>query len=405
MAHNIFLILLILSALTFLFALVVAVTTRRSKLSGYGEIAKDVERLSRMLLQSETFRDGNDLVVKGNHGTWPVLVRFSSSEESSSGLSITVHAPANFQMMVAPVSAPKSETGTRVRTGDGLFDFKFSATSEQPMVARMFVAAAGTVQLIKKLCWASFTSLRIGPGELELLVRPCNIADVFDYVQQHLATMEKLAEELRAMPGADAIRIVPFRKPGNRMLKPAIALALAVAFLLAWQLSAAPSQGGQVYASQPGATEGVMPSDAANILYLKGWRLAQDSDFDANEMGWLRTQGANPGATLHGDFSGSNNGHDTAYILVGDDGMKRVVVVSEGRLVYDRRYRQVFAAARVPAADINAIQWRDPLPSKPDGDGLLIVTKPGDPTANLILAFKDGSLMLGAPANYQKLAF
>ncbi len=399
--HNIF---LVLSAVLFLSALLIAASARRSKLSGYGEIAKDVERLSRMLLQSQTFRDGSDLVIKGNHGQWPVLVRFSSGE-GASGLSITVHAPANFQMLVAHVSAPRPETGTRVRTGDGLFDFKFSATSDQPMVARMFVSAAGTVQLIKKLCWASFTSLRIGPGELEVLVRPCNIADIFDYVQQHLATMEKLAEELRAMPGADAVRIVPFRKPGNRMLKPAIAMALAIAFLEAWHLSAANPAQGQVFASQPGATEDVLPSDAASIIYLKGWRVAQDSDFDANEMTWLRAQGAAPGATLHGDFAGRSNGRDTAYILTGNDGMKRVVVLSEGKLVYDRRYRQIFAAARIPAGDLNAIEWRDPMPAKPDGDGLLIVTKPGDPTANLILAFKDGSLMLGAPVNYQKLQF
>jgi len=399
--HNIF---LVLSAATFLFALVIAVSTRRSRFSGYGEIVKDVERLSRTLLQSETFRDGTDLVVRGNHGRWPVLVRFSSAEESSA-LSITLHAPANFQMLVAPVSAPKPETGARIRTADGLFDFKFSTTSEQPVVARMFVAGAGTLQLIKKLCWASFTSLRIGPGELELLVRPCNIANVFDYVQQHLATMEKLAESLRAMPGADAIRILPFRKPGNRMLKAAVALALSIALLEASHLSAAGPGQEQVFASQTLAHEGVLPSDAANILYLKGWRLAQEADFDANEVGWLRAQGAATGATLPSDFSGKNNGHDTAYILVNDEGMKRVVVLSEGRLIYDRRYRQILAAARVPASDLNAIEWRAPLPAKPDGDGLLIVTKPEDPTANLILTFKEGSLMLGAPVNYQKVAF
>jgi hypothetical protein len=397
--HNIF---LVLSAVTFLLALVIAVSMRRSRFSGYGEIVKDVDRLSRTLLQSETFRDGADLVIRGNHGRWPVLVRFSSAEESSA-LSITLHAPANFQMLVAPVSARKPETGTRIRTVDGLFDFKFCTTSEQPMVARMFVAGAGTVQLIKKLCWASFTSLRIGPGELELLVRPCNIANVFDYVQQHLATMEKLAESLRAMPGADTIRIVPFRKPGSRMLKAAVAMALSIALLEASHLSASGPGQEQVFASQPPAHEGVLPSDAANILYLKGWRLAQEADFDANEMGGC-AQGAASGATLHGSFTG-NTTHDVAYILASDEGMKRIVVLSEGRLVYDRRYRQILAAARVPAADLNAIEWRDPLLSKPDGDGLLIVTKPGDSTANLILAFKDGSLMLGAPMNYQKLAF
>ena len=104
-------------------------------------------------------------------------------------------------------------------------------------------------------------------------------------------------------------------------------------------------------------------------------------------------------------FSARNNGRDTAYVLVNDEGMKRIVVLSEGRLVYDQRYRKILAAARVPAADLNAIEWRDPLPAKPDGDGLLIVTKPEDPTANLILTFKEGSLMLGTPVNYQKLAF
>lgn len=402
MAHNIF---LLLSAATFLFALVIAVSARRSRFSGYGEIAKDVERLSRTLLQSETIRDGNHLVVRGNHGQWPVLVRFSSAEEESSAMSIILQAPANFQMLVAPVSAPKPETGTTMRTSDGLFDFKFRTTSENPMVARMFLAGAGTVQLIKKLCWASFTSLRIGRGELELLVRPCNIAHVFDFVQQQLDTMEKLAEHLRAMPGADAIRIVPFRKPGNRMLKPAVALALSIAMLEASHLSAADPAQERVFASQSAMHEGVLPSDAANILYLKGWRLAQEADFDSNEMGWLRGQRATPGATLPGDFSGKNNGRDTAYILVSDEGMKRIVVLSEGRLIYDRRYRQILAAARVPAADLNAIEWREPLPAKPDGDGLLIVTKTGDPSANLILSFKDGNLMLGAPINYQKLNF
>ena len=117
-----------------------------------------------------------------------------------------------------------------------------------------------------------------------------------------------------------------------------------------------------VLASQAVVDKEVLPSDAASILYLRGWRLAQESDFDSNELGWLRAQGATPGGTVHGDFSGKNNGRDAAYILIGDQGIMRVVLLSQGKLVYDQRYQQILAAIRVPASNLNAIEWRDPLP-------------------------------------------
>ena len=395
--------LLLLSLLAFLFALVMAVSARRSRFLGYGEIAKDVERLARVL-QAEIFRDGPDLVVRGNYSRLPVLVRFSLAKDSS-GLSITLQAPANFQMFVTPVSASQREPGARVRTADGIFDFKFITTSEQPMLARMFVSNAATLQLIKKLCWASFTSLRIDFGKLEYLVRPFQVAHVFDYVQHHLAAMEKMAENLGAMPGAETIQIVPYRKTGNRLLKPAIALGLFIALLEAGRISGVGAAQEPVLASQAVVGQGVLPSDAAGILYLRGWRLAQESDFDSNERGWLRAQGATPGGTVHGDFSGKNNGRDVAYILIGDQGIMRVVLLSQGRLVYDQQYRQILAAIRVPASNLNAIEWRAPLPGKPDGDGLLIITKSDNPGSSLIFTLRDGSLMLSSPTNYQKVAF
>lgn len=392
---------LILSLLVFFVALATGVYMRRSKFFGYEGIARDVERLAR-LLGAEIFRDGSDLVVRGNYAKLPVLVRFSLATDSS-GLSINMQAPANFQMTVIPTASSRREEGTRVRTEDGLFDFKFVTTSPQPALARMFVASAGALRSIKKLCWSSSTSLHVDSGKLELLERPFDVAHVFDYIQNHLSTMQNLAESLRAMPGADVIQIQPFRKPGTRFLKPAVALGLSIALLEASRLSGAGMAHSSALAAEPAVQAGVLPSDAARILYLQGWRLAQESDFDSDAMAWLRMQGATPSGTVQGNFSGKDINRDAAYILVDDQGIMRVVLISEGRLVYDQRYRKILGAARVPASNLSTVPWREPLPGKPDGDGLLILTKSDTPGSSVIFAVKDGSLILGLPTDYLKV--
>jgi len=151
------------------------------------------------------------------------------------------------------------------------------------------------------------------------------------------------------------------------------------------------------------APAGLLPSDASQILYLQGWRLAQESDFDPDAAGWMKAQGVTPIGALHGDFSGKNNDRDVAYILIDGRGIMRVVLLSDGRLVYDQRYRRILVAARVPASQLATTEWRGPLQAKPEGDGLLIVTKAEVPASSLIIMLKDGKVVLNTPAEYQRL--
>lgn len=392
--HTIF---LVLSLLAFVVALVIGVSSRRSKFFGYRGMTKDIERLTRAL-QAEILRDGDDLVVRGNQGNLPVLVRFSYSSDSS-GLSITMQAPANFHMAVTATSASERDEGTRVRTEDGLFDFKFIVTSRQSTLARMFVSSAGTLRLLKKLCWSSSTSLRIDSGQIEFVERPFDVAQVFDYVHNYLVTLENLAEKLRAMPGADAIRIVPFRKSGSPALKPAIALGLSLALLQASRISGAGTKQASL-ATEAAVQEGMLPADVSRTMFLPGWHLAQEADFDSDAASWLRAQGATPTATVHADFSGKDNARDVAYILVNDRGVMTLVLFSEGQLVYNQQYDRILMAARVRASNFAGIQWRDPLSGKPDGDGLLIVTT----SATVILTVSNGNVISGSPADYRKVA-
>jgi hypothetical protein len=401
--HTLF---LILSLFAFFVAMAVTVSARRLKFFGYQGIAKDVDRLSRAL-GAETYRHGDDLVVKGNWGQAPVLVRFSLAKNSSS-VNIALDAPANFQMTVAPASAHQGE-GTKIRTQDGIFDSKFTTSSRQPMVARMFLSRTGTMPLVKKLCLSSSTSLRIDSGKLEMRERPFEGSDVFDYVQRQLKTMESLAENLRAMPGADAIRIVPFRKSGSRFLKPAVALGLSFALFQASRLSGEGATQAATVASGAAVQDGALPADAAGILYLQGWRLAQVSDFDADAKSWLRGQDLAPSATIHGNFSGKDTGRDAAYVLVDKSGIMRVVVLSEGKVSYDQRYQRVLVAARVPASSLATTEWREAAPGQPDGDGLLLVTKLGSPFGNpgssVILTLRGGKPALTMPVDYEKVRF
>ncbi len=389
---------LVLSLLVFFFALGIRLSARRSLFARYEGISKDVQQLAR-ILKAETLRDGADLVVRGNHNQRPVVVRFSA--DGASSLNIMMEAPANFQMSVAPRSAREREGKTVVPTNDGLFDFKFTSSSNDPSLAKMFVGSAGTLQLIKKLCWSSATSLRIVSGRLQLQERPFDFPHVSSAVQGRLAVMADLAAKLCAMPGADAIRIVPFRKPGNRLVQAAVVAALMAALFEAGSIgSDAPQQ--SVLASQRAAPSGLL-LDGGPILYLQGWRLAQESDFDPEAAGWMKAQGVTPIGILHGDFSGKNNSRDVAYILIDDRGIMRVVLLSDGRLVYDQRYRRILAAARVPASQLATAAWREPLPSKPEGDGLLIVTKLDMAASSLVIMLRDGRVVLNAPADYQRL--
>jgi hypothetical protein len=395
---------LILALFAFLVALTLAVSTRRAKFSGYRGIAADVDRLARAL-GGDIFRDAGDLVVRGNRGTLPVLVRFSSdADNDSSGLRIAMQVPATFEMAITPGAAGGRQSPGVVRTADGLFDYKFVTTSPQPTMARMFVTNAGVMKQVKKLCFSSATTLRIESGKLEVAEYPFQPASIFGQVEQRLASMAALAESLRGMPGADAIKIAPFRRPGNGMLKPAIALGLAVAFLEAGRLSRSSAPVERALAAQAAPKEESLPADISEILYLQGWRLAREEDFDLETMNGLRGQGAAAGAVVHADFSGKNNNRDVAYILIDTAGIMRVVVLSNGNLAYDRRYLRILAASRIPATSLNAAEWRDPA-KKSDGDGLLLVTRGAGPDSSVVISLAGGNALLNSPVDYKKIQF
>lgn len=371
----------------------------RATFSGYAEIRKDVLRLARAI-RGEAFRDAEDLVVRGNYEKWPVSVRFSSKSKSTVG--IQMEAPANFQMTIHPRGETGHEGRTRISTQDSQFDSRFVAMTNTPTQARLFVRAEQVMPLVKQVCSSSGSLLRISPRHLEVAERSFSRPEVYEFVINHLATIAKLAEQLLEMPGAAAIKIVPYRTRKNLGLRVAVSAGLALAFFAAIRLPNANATDGQH--SSEASTGGILPADAVLIGNLSKWRLVQESDFDPEAASWLRSEGITTSGKISGDFSGKNDGQDTAYILTNSDKMMRVVIISQGVQVYDQCYQQIAAAVRLPHSALNGAAWKDRRQGESDGDGLLIVAHYEDRASGLVLTLHDRRIALQLPSDYRNLS-
>lgn len=380
-------------------AIAIRQAKRRATFSGYKEIQKDVLRLARAI-GGEIFRDAEGLAVTGSYEKWPVSVRFSSKNNGT--VAIQMKAPANFQMTIQPRGDSDQEGRTRISTQDSQFDSKFAAMTNTPTQARMFVRAQGAMPLIKRFCSSSGSFLRVGTGFLEVLERSFSRPEVYGFVTNHLESMTKLVGTLLEMPGAEAIKIIPFtRKKESPRLRIAVSAGLALAVFVAIRLPDANATDGQHFSEA--STGGILPADAALIGNLSKWRLIQESDFDPDAAGWLRSDGIAPGGRISGDFSGKNEGRDTAYILTNSDKMMRVVIISQGVQVYDQCYKQIGMAVKVPHSALSEAAWKDRRSEDSDGDGLLIVAHFDDRASGLVFTLHDHRVAMQIPEDFQRL--
>ncbi|HWX53995.1 MAG TPA: hypothetical protein VN176_05330 [Verrucomicrobiae bacterium] len=394
--------LITLALLVLAIVVIVIVARRRQVLAGYTDIRRDVLRLCRML-GAEPLREGDDLVLQGNYEKHPVTVRFSYSDNSPA-LSVTMGVPADFQLSIVPRAASARKGGRVVlRTDDAFLDSAFITSSDQPTQARLFTDNRDVKRILKALGRSSSIFLNVAPGSMTVSELALSSPAPADVIAGYLRSMVQLAVQLLAMPNASAIRIEPYRKPGSLMARVIVGVALAIGMFAAWRMSLSGSAVPLV-TSSPAGPAGISPMDATAILGLKDWRLLQEADFDPTLAQWLRNQEIVPSGKIPGDFSGRANGRDVAYLLVNTDGRVRALILSQGKTVSDYAYRHLAIAARVPKSALSGITWRSELPGQPDGDGLLLVEQPDDPTSATVLFLNSGKVVRALPDDYKKIS-
>lgn len=391
-------VLLIIAAVS-LVGMLVTIFKNRTTFFGYEEIQADARRIA-AAIGGEVFRDGEDVVINGNYQKRPVVVRFSNAENTP-GLNVRMQAPTTFTLTVFPVGGQSAGAArVPVRTTDDQFETRFQTRSDQPTQAKMFLDRTVTALLQRLMC-SKNTYLSLGGSAVELseLVIPPSPGE---HVLAHLEQFVKLSEALRAMPGADTVKVMPLKRERHLAGRVAIAMGAVVAVISI--LAATQVSSRSTVAAAPTPPAGVQPADAALIPDVYTYRLATIDDFDSTAVGWMEGNHLEPQGRVVADFSGTSHGRDAAYFLIGPKGERRLSLLAENANRYDVILPSIAAVAVIPKDEVSRIAWvRGQAPRNYDGDGLLVIRNGADPASAMVLFLSGNQVISYAPVNYQNI--
>ena len=370
---------------------------------GYKAIEPDVLKIAE-LLKAQPFRDRSDVVLEGQYGGNPTIVRFSHRVDTP-GLDIQMRVPAAINFFLVPKNIPATNEGrVLMRTGSAALDRRFNARTDHPMEFMMLTAVATIKSSLEQLCCSTQTGLTVRDRVIELselTIPPFTANHVFD----HLQSMLTLANAIHEMPGADRIKVDPLPRRGSSWpVRIALAggLLCLVALLFTQPYNRIPGASANANAVAP--PTGVAPGDAARMQQLQGWHAATGDDFPAAVQRYLQQRRLSLSGHIVADFGGSGSAIDSAYLLVDTSGRKRVTMLSRGAVAYDALFPKVEFLARIPKSTMGKIQWMSSGPPlAPDGDGLLVVQNANDPTASVVLLRHGPQTLSARPADFNKI--
>ena len=370
----------------------------RSMYAGYEPLEVDARGIVGAL-RGEMFRDGDDLVMTGNFANLPTIVRFSNADNTP-GLQVRMQAPATFAMTVAPSAAPPTG-GKRMplQGADPTFDSRFVVRSDQPMEARLFLTP-GVLGNLKKLCCSSGTFVNTSQGALELTETVIPPTSTRHHVVEHLKQMAALVESLRSMPGSDTVKVAAFKRERHITVRIAIAVGVIAAAIVVFTATTTRP----VPTTEVVVPDGMIPNEATLISDVNSWRMATPADFDPSLVNWMRNNRLEPAGRVAADFSGSGLGTDVAYLLVKDDGTRRLVILCGGVVRYDAQFSPLAGIAPLRHNDISAINWtHNQPPPEVDGDGLLLVRTAADGASGFSVFLRHNTPIFTSTAKWDSI--
>ena len=389
----------VIAAVT-LVGVILSTMRKSSLLAGYGEYRQDIQKIADQL-KLELFRDGDDVVLAGNHKSKPVQIRFSYSENTP-GLNIRMQAPVSFTFSVVPKGARATEGRVLIRTGDEMFDARFAARTDHPTQAKMLVSSKPMRTQMEKLCCSSktFLTLTIGSIELSELIIPQPYTA--RHVTDHLDSMAMLSEAVDDIPGAEKIKITPYqREKSTPIFRIVLAIGAMTALAAVFVIGRPPTINALEDAGTP-APPGVLPVDMSLIPGVDKWRGATADDFPPEVANWMKSYGVEPSGHFELDVDGTEL-KDYAYFLATDEGKRRVVLLQNRTNVYDSIYDDLVGVVRVPKYSMQSIEWKKKPSEEADGDGLLIIRGTPDNLRGMVVYPKNGRIIAAVPTNFQNI--
>jgi hypothetical protein len=200
------------------------------------------------------------------------------------------------------------------------------------------------------------------------------------------------------MPGAENVKVVTIER--ERHVTARLAMVLGVMVAIGAVVAAL-----QVPPTITGANEslnnGIMPTDANLIAEAPAWHAAAASEIDGSGAEMLGSNGIQASGRVEGDYSGTANGQDAAYLLINAENKRRVVIIAGHQNRYDSRFPTVSMIARIPKEAIGSIQWmNDKAPKDVLGDGLLFVREPDKPESGVVVFLTQDGMTSASPKSW-----
>lgn len=368
---------------------------------GYKVIEPDVLKIAEVL-KGQPVRQGRDVMLSGYYGGFPAIVRFSQ-RLNTPGLDLQMRVPATFAFTLLPKSASlRGEGRVMMRTGSAVLDRKFNARTDQPMELRIFTGSPAARAGLEQLCCSSHAGLTLKQRVLRLT--ELSIPEfAASHVLDHLESMRSLAKRLEDMPGGSEIVVSPL-PPAVKSWPIRLALCFGLIALVAILLT---QPYGAVESSSHGPSvansSGVEPADALHMQHLQGWRVAAPNDLSETAVRFARNHGATRPGHILVDFSGSGSARDSAYLLINNEGKRRVSLLAGSGVAYDAIFPQVDLLARIPKSSFANIKWVAAPRSAPDGDALLVIENIEDPSASLVLLKHGAQIDSARPADFTQI--
>jgi hypothetical protein len=390
-------------ALVTIVGVVISFLRKSSAMVGYDEIKAEVPRIA-SALRAELFRDGEDLVLTGNYKGRPAQVRFSY-DENTPGLNILMQAPVSFTFSSVPKGARATEGRVLMRTGSDMFDAKFASRTDHPTQAKMLVGSRAVLQNIEKLCCSQKTYLTMTRGSIELSELVIPQSYTARHVIDHLDSMGVIAKAVEDIPGAETVKVVPYEREKTTPVF-RIVLATAAMAAIVGVIFIRPAQPDLKAAAGPPlpTAEGVDPVEAARIADIGNWHAMRPEEYDPDVRDALRGAGFEPNGRFNIDLDG-NDQRDVVYLLASDSGKYRLLVLKDGRPIYDTQLTSLAGALPVPKSSFDQIQWRTKPRATAESDGVLVLTRSNGELQPSAFFFSQGRVISGIPANWQSISF
>jgi hypothetical protein len=127
-------------------------------------------------------------------------------------------------------------------------------------------------------------------------------------------------------------------------------------------------------------------------------------EYDPDVRDALRGAGFEPNGRFNIDLDG-NDQRDVVYLLASDSGKYRLLVLKDGRPIYDTQLTSLAGALPVPKSSFDQIQWRTKPRATAESDGVLVLTRSNGELQPSAFFFSQGRVISGIPANWQSISF